>query len=190
MKCLNDKFEGQLEVVYEKVKLNFKFLEDALRQKVDQTIEEVISQFYVCSLCESVVKDNMWSHYANNHKGFCIEYYSSSFESPHFIFPVVYKGKKVIDVDDFSEAEMYKSIMTKYSYWREENEWRILLPYKGEISKGRVIEQPLPKAIYMGVDISDSLKTILMEYCENVLVDLYQMEVDSVKRQLLPKQVL
>ena len=34
MKNLNDKFEGQLEVVYEKKKFNFKFLEDALRKKL------------------------------------------------------------------------------------------------------------------------------------------------------------
>lgn len=190
MKCLNDKFEGQIEVVYEKKKFNFKFLEDALRKKVDEVMNQIISQFYVSCFCESVSKDIMWSHYANNHKGFCIEYYSDSFESPQFIFPVVYKDRKIIDIDDFDEAEMYKSIMTKYSQWSPEEEWRIILPYPGENNSGKAIEQPLPKAIYMGVDITDSLKATLREYCEEHMIELYQMEVDSVRRQLIPKQIM
>lgn len=75
MKCVDDKFEWQLEITYSSMNLNFNFLEDLLREEVENKIEEIISTFYISCFCESVQKDIMWSQYANNHKGFCIEYY-------------------------------------------------------------------------------------------------------------------
>lgn len=98
--------------------------------------------------------------------------------------------RKLVDIDDLTEAEIYKSIMTKYSQWSTEDEWRILLPYPGENNRGKVIQQPTPKAIYMGVDTPDSLKEKLKEYCEEQIVELYQMEVDFVRRQLAPRQIM
>ncbi|MBQ3601616.1 MAG: DUF2971 domain-containing protein [Lachnospiraceae bacterium] len=190
MKCLNDKFEGQLEISYDNMNFNFESLEDMLKTKVDAMIEQVISSFYIACFCESVLKDTMWSYYANNHKGFCIEYYFNSFESPQFIFPVVYKDSKKIDINNLNESEMYKSILTKYSDWSKEDEWRIALPYYDEKTDGKVIKQPLPKAIYMGVDIEIQLKNFLMQHCEERFIELYQMELDTRKRRLIPKQIL
>lgn len=157
---------------------------------VDAMIEQVISSFYIACFCESVLKDTMWSYYANNHKGFCIEYYFNSFESPQFIFPVVYKDSKKIDINNLDESEMYKSILTKYSDWSKEDEWRIALPYYDEKTDGKVIKQPLPKAIYMGVDIEIQLKNFLMQHCEERFIELYQMELDTRRRRLIPKQIL
>ncbi len=94
MKCVDDKFEGQLEISYSSMNLNFNFLEDLLKGKVEILTEQIISTFYISCFCESVEKDIMWSRYANNYKGFCIEYYIDSFENPQFIFPVVYKDSK------------------------------------------------------------------------------------------------
>lgn len=190
MKCVNDKFEGQLEVTYENMKLNFEFLKDMLKEKIDAVIEQVISSFYIACFCESVLKDNMWSYYANDHKGFCIEYYFNSFEKPQFIFPVVYAESKKIDVDNFDESEMYKSILTKYSDWSKEDEWRIILPYYDCKTNGKVIKQPLPKAIYMGIDIEESLKEILTIYCKERFVELYQMELDKQKKKMTYRQIL
>lgn len=190
MKCVNDKFEGQLEISYENMKLNFEVLEDMLKKKVEDIIEQIISTFYIACFCESGVKDTMWSYYANNHKGFCIEYYFNSFEKPQFIFPVIYKDSKKIDIDELDESDMYQSILTKYSDWAKEDEWRIILPYYDEKAKGKVIKQPLPKAIYMGIDIEDPLRDFLTQYCEERFIELYQMKLDNQKRKMIPKQVL
>lgn len=190
MKSVNDKFEGQLEVSYENMNLNFEFLEELLKKKVDDSMEQIISSFYIACFCESVLKDTMWSYYANNHKGFCVEYYFNSFESPQFVFPVVYKDSKKIDIDHLDESEIYKSILTKYSEWSKEDEWRIILPYYDEKTSGKVIKQPLPKAIYMGIDIESSLKEFLLQYCDEKFVELYQMEIDKEIRRMVPKRIL
>ena len=68
MKCVNDKFEGQLEIAYDNMNLNFSFLEDMLQKKIDTMLEQVISSFYIACFCESVLKYTMRSYYANNHK--------------------------------------------------------------------------------------------------------------------------
>lgn len=190
MKCVNDKFEGQLEISYDNMNLNFSFLEDMLKKKIDAMLEQVISSFYIACFCESVLKDTMWSYYANNHKGFCIEYYFNSFEAPNFIFPVIYKDTKRIDIDSLDESEMYLSILTKYSDWSKEDEWRIALPYYDEKTNGKVIKQPIPKGIYMGVDIENPLKEFLIEYCKERFIELYQMELDDKKKKLISTQVL
>lgn len=109
MKCVNDKFEGQLEILYSNINLNFDFLEGLLKEKVEKIIDEIISTFYIACFCESVQKDTMWSYYANNHKGFCIEYYFDSFEDSQFIFPVVYQESKKIDIDNL-DLSTVKSI--------------------------------------------------------------------------------
>lgn len=190
MKCVNDKFEGQLEITYSNMNMNFNFLEDLLKEKVEKTIDKIISTFYIACFCESVQKDIMWSYYANNHKGFCIEYYFDSFEDAQFIFPVVYKESKKIDIDNLDDRQMYKSILTKYSDWLKEDEWRIILPFYDKQEKGKVIKQPLPKAIYMGVDIEDSLRDFLGNYCANRFVELYQMEIDKSKGKMIAEKIL
>lgn len=192
MKCVNDKFEGQLEVSYENMNLNFEFLKDILKEKVNEIIEEIVSTFYIACFCESVVKDTMWSYYADNHKGFCVEYYLNSFEIPQFVFPVIYKDTKRIDVDNIDQSDMYLSILTKYSDWSKEDEWRIILPYYDEKTGGKVIKEPTPKAIYMGVDIEEkkNLSDLLFQYCSDNGVELYQMELDSKTRRIKPKQIL
>lgn len=189
MKCVNDKFEGTLEIIYDNVKLNFKFLEEYLKNIVDESINEIISKFYLSCFCESVTKINMWSYYANSSKGFCIEYWRNDFEMP--LFPVIYSDNKVINVDNIDEAEMYKSIMTKDSDWEKENEWRILFPYYGEFEKGIKIEQPKPKGLYLGSDVENTsyLWSELQKYCIDNDIEFYQMKLDKGKRVLVPEQI-
>lgn len=190
MKCVDDKFEGQLEISHSSMNLNFNFLEDLLKEKVETIIDEIISTYYIACFCESVQKDIMWSWYANNYKGFCIEYYIDSFENPQFVFPVVYKDSKKIDIDNLDESQMYKSILTKYSDWSKQDEWRIILPFYDDKEKGKLIEQPLPKAIYMGVDVESPLRDFLSKYCTDRCVELYQMKIDKGKRKMIPERIL
>lgn len=45
MKCVNDKFEGKLEILYANV--NFHFLADTLKTEVENVMEEIIRSFYI-----------------------------------------------------------------------------------------------------------------------------------------------
>lgn len=189
MKNVNDKFEGKFIISYDKLHLHFDFLQEYLESKVEEMLEYIIGQFYICCFCESVQKDNMWAYYADNNKGFCIEYYVDSFESPYFIFPVTYKDKKEY-IEDIDEDTIRRSILIKNCKWKSEDEWRIAVPFNNKDSKGNFIEQPLPKAIYMGADMESSLRDYLFEYCTERLIELYQMKLDNKNMELNPERIL
>ncbi|MBQ8803458.1 MAG: DUF2971 domain-containing protein [Tyzzerella sp.] len=174
---VNDEFEGLNEIRYNKVKLNYDFLREELKNRVDSIIEEVREKFYIACFTETETNDEMWKEYANKGQGYCVEYYFSDFKE--FLFPVIYTQSKLVDIDDFDDNEMRRSLITKYQKWSKENEWRILWPYDEKKKKGKKIEQPKPKAIYMGNNISTDLYQFLMDYCNDNYIDLYQMKEDT-----------
>ena len=84
--------------------------------------------------CFSEINDNilLWSHYADGHKGICLEFDTSS--------PLFSKARKVdysseflkIDPvkflcgsDEETVEEGLKPLFTKYEYWCYEKEWRL-----------------------------------------------------------------
>ncbi len=91
--------------------------------------------------CLTEKSDNllMWSHYADRHRGFCIEFnglklndfilIKSRKEKPISLLDVVYNkelpsipmGNKAVDLDD-----LLKFLRTKYEGWKYEDEWRII----------------------------------------------------------------
>lgn len=76
----------------------------------------------------------MWSHYADQHRGICIEYDTTDLEHPN-IGPVNYGGPRSINASDIlawkrdgsrSAKERIHKVwfFSKASQWRYENEWR------------------------------------------------------------------
>ena len=110
----------------------------------------------------------MWSHYANKHKGFCIEYDFRSLGPESAItnrlYPVLYR-KNLLDVTDFmlptdtaarfnNTIGLYASIF-KSREWSYEKEWRLTFPV-GVILEEQTYKVPTPKAIYMGSRIDQN----------------------------------
>jgi hypothetical protein len=107
-------------------------------------LDEELQNYGVFSLSASNNNILLWAHYADGHKGFCIEYLRSSdnqlgnYEMTRKVkyppdYPVVKSvGKEAFDIKFF----------TKASDWEYEQEWRLIY------DQGNV-EQSLP-----GVDIS------------------------------------
>jgi hypothetical protein len=83
-------------------KVNDSFKADAIRMAKDAT-KSVIARKQIGTSCFAESNDNilMWSHYANSHKGFCLEF-DTSFEP--------FKPKKVQTVLKVSYSEKYPSL--------------------------------------------------------------------------------
>lgn len=102
---------------------------------------------------ESQLNTLMWSHYADEHRGFCVEYDLSLIDQTddiwNHLFPVVYSSKRRIatdvpktakelhelkrDMEDNSEHcdegflhDITALFLTKGKAWSYENEWRII----------------------------------------------------------------
>ena len=87
--------------------------------------------------CFTLCKDNlpMWTHYANQHKGVCIEYETSRITNNFFrrvLFPVNYTTNMInpfrIFLENHSIEEfIISSCITKHYTWKYEDEWRFVI---------------------------------------------------------------
>lgn len=136
----------------------------------------------------------MWSHYAQQHRGFCIEYdFSDDPEISEFLFPVVYSNKKTIVNTGVHDVDCLKAALCKSEEWQYEQEWRYINMLKStfENSNERTIpyfDSPI-SAIYFGVNAAqadiDRLLTLIVKNQANP--QLYQMEMLDYQYKLIPK---
>lgn len=121
--------------------------------------KEIVNSFRTGVLCLSAKFDSplMWSHYANQHKGLCIEYYMDNI-ADHKVNKVIYGGSRKIltsAVSDWLNAPESEQrikqvcLLTKSEEWRYESEWRIF----GAIGLGNSL--PPIKAILFGLKCDD-----------------------------------
>lgn len=161
--------------------------------ETEKRIGESIDRLYrVGSLCTDYKNRLMWSHYADSHKGFCVEYdFSSICEEVEkiFLLPVVYAKKRVmfpwevLMVEDKESKEIKNkaartellSLLTKDDVWEYENEWRIItLNQYGIVN----IKMPPISCIYLGAHCSEENKQVLIEIAKERNIPIKQMSVD------------
>jgi len=114
--------------------------ESRLRQRL---IEPRINAFGILSLTKNPDSFDMWSHYANGHKGFLIEFKSDLNEYPCMLSPsnevypireVQYVDEYEINIDNLTDdedqikLEMFNDLMfyRKLSHWKTEQEYRMV----------------------------------------------------------------
>ena len=161
------------------------------------------------SLAESPCNRLMWSHYADNHRGLCIEYDFSAFDpfSAGVIFaPVIYSPKRpqvpeklLNDVaTDQLDRQDYRfltsTLFTKDSVWQYESEWRIVKGvYVGTQASSLHIEFEMPpiSAVYFGAATDNSCKgqvakKELQELCSQAGIPIFSMRLDKVGYAVRP----
>lgn len=135
----------------------------------------------------------MWSHYADSHKGFCVEY---EFERELFdpqpnklllIEKMDYKEQ--IELPD--EPSMQTALFEKSDFWKYEHEMRMcqldITPDEDK-SEFPVVEcKKAVKAVYLGVKCSDKNRREMEKAIGNKDIPLYQMSIDESKLTRLKK---
>lgn len=144
--------------------------------------------FLVGCLCTSYKNRLMWSHYADSHKGFCIEY---DFSEPEvevlskLPLPVFYSEnrplvpwKAAIDnsVENMEEAyaEIMMGLLTKDKDWEYENEWRILIG----ATEDSEFKMPRVSCIYLGASIEKENRDKVIVIAKERNIPVKQMKVD------------
>lgn len=143
--------------------------------KLDEFAQSFRKKFSIISFSERNSSLLMWSHYANEHKGFCVEYGTNEFSS--FFFPVMYSDR----IPDALENEysIPLSMITKLTDWQYELEWRIVNQCEECELDGFKYPAPIPKAIYLGcrIDENKELKEKLIEASKKLGIALYLMKM-------------
>lgn len=181
------------------------------RQKMISLIETYFpilsetSKRYSAIACfsESIESVLMWSHYANSHKGFALEYnFRPILEQPIKnvgLFPVVYSEER-LDISDYIAwaflrilgipakmpdiAASIKNALWKSDIWAYEKEWRMINSTPRDITdeKASAIHYK-PVAIYYGRHISDEDKKRLHEVAMEKGIKEYEMYLDYSSRK-------
>jgi len=157
--------------------------------------------FYVSCFTEDFASMLMWSHYANRHMGFCVEYELQKLQQvaptpfPSMIRPVIYDNEELnfMSLNFDQRISLYPYI--KSSEWSYEKEWRLAIKavkaegYDYSTCNGLSIYIGKPTGIYMGTRIdknNNDLIDSLFSYCKNDKVRLYRMKIDYENIMLKP----
>lgn len=159
--------------------------------------------------CERFQSMTMWSHYADYHKGFALEYNSDQFLGLKNIgiYPIIYDNKrydasllitwaffhiKGVTIPKPDMLAHIKCVLHKSMDWECEKEWRMLDYSQSQqnifnISKSCISLKP--KAIYYGFKISPENKKQLHEIAKSKKIAEYDMYIDysSSKYEMLYK---
>ncbi len=136
----------------------------------------------ICSLSERNDSLLMWSHYALQHQGICIEYNYNNFDKYRpFLQPVNYSEElfKVDSIDELKTINILMASIYKSKEWEYENEWRLTTLPQHQINNNN-LEAPIPKAIYLGTrfNLNSSFKTKqLLRISKSKGIPVFQMKI-------------
>jgi len=159
------------------------------------------------SLSEVFNLELMWSHYANEHRGYVI-----GFDSEHHFFDqritgddelrhlrkIEYRERPpVINLMNTSGAELF---FVKSKKWEYEFEWRMLMPLSDSLPM--IEKQPFPVHLFdfpiesvseliLGARMSEQDKSIIQEIMNDrscAHIKLYQAELDNTSYEIVIKQ--
>ena len=173
LKDLNDPFEGSVE------------LPNA--DSEDYWVTPLLQQSYdagVYSMSKQKGGENfpcnelLWAHYANSHKGFCIEYDLDKLDTCitdniNYRIDVVYQeNKPTISPNDSIETKIKKAFSTKSLAWAYENEYRLVFSSSGV----KKIAFEAIRAIYFGLNIPLAERNAIVNGLKDKDIEFYQIE--------------
>jgi hypothetical protein len=159
---------------------------DAIRGKVK-----------ACSFSERNDSVLMWSHYADQHKGFCIEYDTRALSANQQmrLFPVLY-SPQLFDVtglattfmtglrDDLPTGHTLLPILQKWDVWAYEMEWRALTFFHPS-GVGARLENIRPSRIFLGAKMLDQSRERIARSYRGKGITIEQMSLSRDAFQLV-----
>lgn len=120
------------------------YLSRMLATEIKDELDDELGNAGVVSLSETWKSALMWSHYADEHRGICIEYDTTEQAQPR-LAPVNYKAPRAVSTTDLWAWKMRddpaarEQVMQTYYYaksaeWKYEREWRDVREKSGSAS--------------------------------------------------------
>lgn len=156
--------------------------------------------------CFSGTKESilMWSHYAKNHTGFCIEYDFNRFplKLKKRFHRVSYSENRYFIPGSFANGDnesanqaIYEATLHKSSIWNYEEEWRMVFHKKdlhvfsSNEKYNYVPAQDCITAVYLGTKASEEKYKEICAHYAGTNVKVYQMQMQRARYQLEPKLI-
>ncbi len=126
---------------------------------------DVIKNIGVYCLSEVNSNMTMWAYYADNHRGLCLGFLISDDVVPWKVSYVAEAPKVNFSelFNDESTENEYKWIFSKHHDWKNENEWRIVVPQGNQL-------WPIPgeiKTVTFGLRMDKVKRTVIQQILKN-----------------------
>lgn len=166
------------------------FAKDGRRHIALNSTQQEVRDYFVDLLtkkigvyCLSEVRDDilMWSHYADSHRGVCLEFdgYIPDFAGAH---QILYRSeRRLINPFRDTHKEMVDAaLLTKASHWAYEKEWRIVGPQGPGV---RLFAPRCLTGIIFGAQIapSDAEKVLKWIKRRTLPMKVYRAAIDKAK---------
>lgn len=148
----NDPFDCSIELI------DFNRTEvPKIKRKSERFFKERIKNIGVCCFSRTNSSILMWAHYANSHKGFCIEFHSGNATGFNPLDVNYTDTSHKLNFHINTEDSIFNMIFTKSLDWQYERELRILeTNLKHENQRKQVFNKSFIKAVYIGVNSEPS----------------------------------
>ena len=152
----------------------------------------------ICSF--SKVNDSilMWGHYAQDHKGFCVEYALQPLQPDHALrrtlYPVIYSpmlydltsfAEKLVGSNrqDFNPSSPLLGVLHKFNGWKYEAEWRAV-SYTQGIAADHNWSVPTPSRVFLGATMEAHNAKEVVAICESRGIGVRQMYLSKNRFKL------
>lgn len=184
-------------------KNNINFYNVLDRKQIDDLgfcTNELKNLVRVASFTETKDNQLMWSHYADSHMGFCIEYNFKKvkLKNRNFIFPVLYSEERydaTYDMINQNENNYVIPFFIKSDAWKYEKEWRVIYSSEGGAEKEYNISfTQIISAIYLGVNANknegfDGIKREILDWANKTGIRVYQMRINEKTFDIYPEKI-
>lgn len=169
------------------------------------TFSELRNTVGVSCFSESEDSLLMWAHYANNHRGICVEYDLLEINNilKFTAIPIIYSQErtrfnlfKPERIENDAIGLFIQSLTSKSPEWSYEKEWRIIRDNVAcgdkwdRNKKGALLEMIRPCSITLGCAARAEFEKDVTDYCSANRITLYKMEKDPIQYKLNKKSIL
>lgn len=168
---------------------------------VRNSSKHISSSFKLCSFSERNDSMLMWSHYADYHRGFCLEYnledVSYKDYRTRFLYPVIYSDKifntteyalHCIDNTSFNNLYLSMAALFKAFDWQYEKEWRLVFG-SGLFDEEQSYYMGKPKTLYLGTKIKPEDQDVLTAICKTKSIQFYKMKAHAYEFKVEPTTI-
>lgn len=166
-------------------------------EEINSDINDIISKTSrIACFTEKAFNLPMWNHYANGHKGVCLEYSIDSIQNiqnTNRLFPVKYTEKLPDGLLLLKEQKSSNSVFLEYFLmhklidWHYESEWRLIYdigawhndPNKVHFKffeNAVPIKFALPSTVYLGAEISKTNENEIRKWCSEHSISVQKMQ--------------
>jgi len=199
-----------------------KFLKQPFIESFEKILSEVEDKFKnktsIICLSEDYRINPMWAHYADNHKGVCIEYdfkNISNFMFEVLCFPIEYveESDNTLELSALFDDNIktnsnwpLRLVLRKSHNWKYEKEWRIIVSqffkdafyeknygniyFDEYYTDNHFLKFIKPKSVYLGMNIELKDEEKLIDICKFRKINVYKMKKDKLGYNLKFKPIV